>query len=362
MRWCLRFKYLKCKRALNVIVLFLLSLLITTAVFDHLRARPQRHKTHPGEFLRNNKPSNYTYCNFKHGLPEELAFEESDLEGTPEMGLSSRYKVLYNVLEATRQNSSSVTYSTHATVEFLDYISEIARSWDGPVSLAIFVPDSDAVPVISTLNVLCYCQPDMGKVSVHFVFPAELPPRLDSGVAKPNNCSGVASNSSSVREAEGLIYPVNVCRNVAREAAVTRFVLVADVQLIPSKGLAFKFLEMVASIDLNRRPSKVFVLPLFEVEEGENIPANKEELISMVRDERAVYFHRHVCSHCQKFPGIERWLETTDSGKVTVSIRAALNNFFIDDGCVLAFRVRYQRTSFPSLGTHLYWYKKGAIL
>lgn len=47
-----------------------------------------------------------------------------------------------------------------------------------------------------------------------------------------------------------LLYPVNVGRNVARDAAMTNFILASDIELYPNPGLARKFLEMTARNDL----------------------------------------------------------------------------------------------------------------
>lgn len=40
-------------------------------------------------------------------------------------------------------------------------------------------------------------------------------------------------------------YPINVGRNLARQAALTHFVLASDIELYPSLGLAEQFLAMV---------------------------------------------------------------------------------------------------------------------
>ena len=41
----------------------------------------------------------------------------------------------------------------------------------------------------------------------------------------------------SYRSANGLTYPVNVGRNIARESATSHFVFASDVELYPSPGM-----------------------------------------------------------------------------------------------------------------------------
>lgn len=206
----------------------------------------------PGEFLRHKVPNNESYCFFKYGLPEELVYEEDELEYPPEKGTDSTYRVLYNVIEAkTNPNSSlPITYATHITADFTNYLAEIARSWEGPISVAAFVPDADAEIVGKQLLHLCYCLEEMSKVSVHFVFPANETPYylpMSPSAVDPADCAiSDVSKLESYRALRDLQYPVNVCRNVAKNAVTAHFVLVSDVQLIPSEKLASKFVKMVA--------------------------------------------------------------------------------------------------------------------
>lgn len=116
------------------------------------------------------------------------------------------------------------------------------------------------------------------------------------------------------RKHAGMIYPINVARNIARNLAITSRVLVSDIELLPSDKLASGFLKMI-----NDRPVKlglVFVLPVFEIEETEIIPINKMELLKLAHNELAIYFHKYICIHCQKFPGLTRWMLRTDRGEV----------------------------------------------
>lgn len=118
---------------------------------------------------------------------------------------------------------------------------------------------------------------------------------------------------------EAVMYPINVCRNAARTAAVTEYVMVSDIQLIPSAGLAEKFMKMVADYKImDNCDRQVFVLPIFEVESTEDIPTNKKELIELIRQQKAVYFHKNICRHCQKFPGIEAWLLSDPGNEIKV--------------------------------------------
>lgn len=65
-----------------------------------------------------------------------------------------------------------------------------------------------------------------------------------------------------------LLYPVNVGRNIARESALTHFVLASDIELYPSTFLSERFLNMIArnKPPLNNGRRKIFTLNIFEVD------------------------------------------------------------------------------------------------
>lgn len=284
----------------------------------------------PGAYLATKTP-NESYCNFQYGLPEELLYEDGDLLFPIEEKYNSTYRILKNVIEAKSSNSvPEVTYATHATTDFLNYVAELiryiiiklkknknnlwkcCRFWEGPISVAAFVPDYDADLAIRQLAQLCFCSPEMSRVSVHFVFPLKSPPYLQNH-PEPLTCNlPDSSKLSTFRLNKELMFPINICRNIARNYSQTEFVMVSDIQLIPSKELASKFVKMVRSTNAIKphSPSRVFVVPVFEIEIYDIIPKTKDELLMMVKKEKAVYFHKYICSHCQKFPGIQTWLES----------------------------------------------------
>lgn len=63
---------------------------------------------------------------------------------------------------------------------------------------------------------------------------------------------------------------------------------------------------------------RIFVIPIFEVENTEDIPLNKRQLISLMNQNRSVYFHQLTCTTCQKFPGLDQWKETNPGNVIKV--------------------------------------------
>lgn len=318
---------------------------------------PNRTNFVPGQFLKGVFPKNESYCHFSYGTPERFNWTDKYMAFSPELGELGPYRVIYNIIKVSDTKASNgpvtdfgVTYCTHATPEFLYHVVEIVRRWDGPVSLAVYAPCTDAGFSLGVMHQLCHCLPEMSKLSVHLIFPITHPPVFTSTALPSSNvlkyptftdCSApealISGKFKTFRQREGLAYPVNVGRNVARNAAQTSHVLVSDVELLPSRDLVPAFISMLsrfqnqhaeghsADIDLSpplpimqepRMKNFVFVLPVFEVDEKEsNVPSTKEELLELYTQNKAVYFHRWVCLHCQRFPGLQRWLQQKPSAE-----------------------------------------------
>lgn len=188
-------------------------------------------------------------------MPEEVA-------GSPELGDKGPYRVVYNVVlgKAFNDTREAVTFATHATLEYTVHIAEIARAWDGPVSVACYLPGSDVIRALKALETLCACEPAMKNVSVHVVFHAEHPLNASSADRNASEaCTVPPSWLHSSRWGLQLPYPVNVARNVARQAVRTEFLLVADIELFPSAGLATGFLEMLRRLPRRRAGDHSFL-------------------------------------------------------------------------------------------------------
>lgn len=207
------------------------------------------------------------------------------------------YWVLYNYLAATRifHCWQSITYTSHADFTFLDNLETLLERWQGPISLALHAPGSDLEPTLDTIRYLHHCSssPISEFVTFHIYFPrGHLPKRIppaDKVLNERYNCSlsppweTILANTIYKAQRK-LLYPVNVGRNIARESAVTHYILPSDIELYPSPGVIPDFLEMIKRQDpplLHKQP-KVFPLSIFELESDMNLPDNKSDLVSCI--------------------------------------------------------------------------------
>ncbi|KAH1019994.1 hypothetical protein HUJ04_009728 [Dendroctonus ponderosae] len=278
----------------------------------------------PGEFSKYLKPkASGSYCKMNFGLPTQLAYAKNNISGTPELKESSEFRILYNVIESQLGDEDpGVTYVTQLTKEFVLYLAEIVRYWEGAVSVAVYIPDGNPKDILQSILHFCYCIPQMSRLSLHLVFKKDSEPSFYLSKPMPpqtceaNELTRTSINSNSSRDTKPHDptnwYPINVCRNAAREAAKTDFVLVSDIELMPSKGLASRFIDMTESYKCEAPNCKkrIFVVPVFEVDSKEDLPRNKRQLVNLMRDHKAVYFHQLTCVHCQKFPGLDQWKES----------------------------------------------------
>ncbi|XP_053692553.1 beta-1,4-glucuronyltransferase 1-like [Sabethes cyaneus] len=255
-----------------------------------------------------------------------------------------KYWVLENILTPSEmqigirqprrpvQCYETITYTTHGDYRFLDNIVPLLERWDGPLSLALYAPGHEIERAIDGLRWLMFCHRQSYLVeewlSVHLYFDSDRMPPMPiqyyrDRVYQPiDDCprpyfeDPVDPTQPSLRQAgyndsSDHIYPVNVGRNIAREAATTHFVLASDIELYPNPDFIEMFLQMIAQSaywHTLAEPS-VYVLPIFEVPETATVPEKKFELLQMLNEGEAIKFHEKICERCHTVPGYESWLK-----------------------------------------------------
>ncbi|XP_035908995.1 beta-1,4-glucuronyltransferase 1 [Anopheles stephensi] len=258
-----------------------------------------------------------------------------DRDYEPYIGQRGDFWVLRNYIRAEHGDlrcHETITYTTHADYTFLDNLVPLLERWNAPVSLALHAPGTDFVPTINSIKYLRDCVPESHLVrqfvTFHIYFSSKhipkLVPKHNQVLDTPYNCSLAipyfnVSAAQLYKTQKKLLYPVNVGRNIARDAAMTHFLLASDIELYPNPGLVHKFLEMIARNEpvLQRKNPRVFPLPIFEVDNNSPVPRDKAELQELLRTGKAIPFHKRVCSSCHGVPKSKEWIaanETDDLG------------------------------------------------
>ncbi|RXG53132.1 Beta-1,4-glucuronyltransferase 1 [Armadillidium vulgare] len=105
------------------------------------------------------------------------------------------------------------------------------------------------------------------------------------------------------RKENGLLYPINLARNVARSNTETYFNFPCDIELYPSINIIPGFMKMLQKPDASKtRRKRVYVLPVFETAANAKTPKTKPELFDLIYQKKASMFHSDICRVCHDPP------------------------------------------------------------
>ncbi|XP_044260774.1 beta-1,4-glucuronyltransferase 1-like [Tribolium madens] len=232
-----------------------------------------------------------------------------------------KFFVLSNYVVASNRFKchESITVTTQGDFTFIENLLPLVERWEGPISVALYAPGTDFQRTLDSIRYLRDCTNKLIRkfVTFHIFFDMDHTPETVSWPVEAFDCeqNPPFREISTYKNEKGLVYPINVGRNVAREMATTHFVLALDIELLPNPGFIPKFLDMIARDEppLDRPYPRVFPLPVFEVKSGEKIPENKTQLREMLDKNLAVYFHKEICYSCHKIPKFEKWKQLNES-------------------------------------------------
>ncbi|CAG2164326.1 unnamed protein product [Oppiella nova] len=238
-----------------------------------------------------------------------------------------------------RHDISLVSQSSVSQMHNLDLLS---HRWHGLASIAVFALSQDIPLAIEMILLLRRCYPSIRRnTSFHLVYPLVVPkpaigattlsPRLSIDIiSKEENCHRMQSllNSIAVNAVNyghsGVAYPNNLLRNVGRRNALTDYVFVVDIDLVPNDGLYEQFLDFAQQnklfSDEHKKDKVVYVVPAYEVNtlstvesnskletRNQLIPKDKPDLLQMIQTMNARPFYIEMCWKCQKYTDYENW-------------------------------------------------------
>nr|XP_002132013.1 beta-1,4-glucuronyltransferase 1 isoform X1 [Ciona intestinalis]XP_026689658.1 beta-1,4-glucuronyltransferase 1 isoform X1 [Ciona intestinalis] len=241
--------------------------------------------------------------------------------------IRGEYRVVYNfkshlnTSEKLLQND--VTLVTQCSVNNLYHLIETLQLWKGPISVALFVPGSSIIHAELAIKFIKQCFP-LRKVQFHLVYPEHHTPTFDGnnleiwvGLLFANDrlrCKDLFETLSSIEGENyatwGIPYPQNTLRNVAKLAVQTEYLIVLDIDVMPSYGLRENFLEKVLR---NRGRNKTaetkiaYIPPAFELKINEQMPENKALLLTAWKSNQIRPFHYETCPSCHKPARYDEW-------------------------------------------------------
>ncbi|KAL7642857.1 UNVERIFIED_CONTAM: hypothetical protein RMT77_006145 [Armadillidium vulgare] len=224
------------------------------------------------------------------------------------------YWVLQNYIKASKsfRCNESITFSTTGELGLLNNLVQITSRWQGPVSVAVYAPGDSFEKTLETIFHLRECSSNDVKMLVTFhVFfdfqhiPEKVPKRHQLLKYKID-CSKIISDLDvrhPYRKKNGLSYPINLARNVAKSSTSTFFTFPCDIEQYPSVNIISDFLKMLQMPDIfNTWQKRVHVIPVFEVKENEVLPMTKSELLISLKEKKAFQF--------PKIPNYSKWVNS----------------------------------------------------
>ncbi|XP_029469553.1 beta-1,4-glucuronyltransferase 1 [Rhinatrema bivittatum] len=286
---------------------------------------------------------------------------------------SGQYRLYRNLVRAASQaeedappqQQRELVLATHATLNNLHYLRGLVERWRGPLSLALFAPSPEEVR-LATLAIYALttlCMPVRELVSFHLVCHsgdlASFPELEDRGeFARLRSCAeafGKVANTSATQRnyalGTNISYPNNLLRNVARMAAAARFVLVTDMDMLPSEGLRPAFLALAAG----RREEPggeqaVFAVPAFEIRHARKVPVDKAELLQLYQVGEIRPFYEELCPRCQAPTNYSHWLNLPAEPSLRIAYTVAWKDpwepFYIGPRSVPAYDERFKQYGF----------------
>ncbi|XP_058819198.1 beta-1,4-glucuronyltransferase 1-like [Topomyia yanbarensis] len=303
-----------------VLPLVAVSFVLFCAV-GYLSSQPTYHVY--GRHSNQHSPITQQYVN-QSQLMEQLRslYDCKSVDDSYRIEQRGNFWVLKNFITPDREQPlrcyETITYTTHADYRFLENIVPLLERWQAPISIAVYAPGEEFDLAIEALRFHMFCHRQSYLMeeyaSVHLYFDFDRMPSKPIDyyrnlTFKPYNCPVNSEGSPEPDRTSNREYPVNVGRNIARDAAQTHFVLASDIELYPNPGFIEMFQRMIANpvYRYTLQTPSVYVLPIFEVAETSTVPEDKIELLRMMKHGDAIKFHEKICEQCHTVPNYEEW-------------------------------------------------------
>ncbi|CAD5223975.1 unnamed protein product [Bursaphelenchus okinawaensis] len=235
---------------------------------------------------------------------------------------------------------SSITLVTHTAIEFIDYLDEHLKTWTGPISIAVIVPnpmhaynltghdDYGTEEAVNYAFTYSLAKLDMLKakqskqITMNLIYKKE--DKCHETLNVPlirlvENKEFVTDRYNLIRRFAG--YPANYLRNMARYGSKTNLIFQTDIENIPSEDFEQSLRPLANELLVSAQRKSLLIVPEFETTLGLDIPRNKPQLQQMYASGDVIesYTRRfHSANH--RLPYIRQWMESNDSAIIPFKI------------------------------------------
>ena len=215
------------------------------------------------------------------------------------------YLLAYNY---TSSDPHDVALVGHLNLKRFHLVEKVSRHWDGPMSLAIHVADSEVekvIDLVSKSEILSLRK----NIAYHLLFKI------------------------------GPCYPINPMRIMGHKFAAMPYVFFNDMDFIPSYGLYNNLKDIIKNIDDMEKTA--LVVPAFETSHKDfNYPRNKQEMVSFMQRKLVKQFHNGwPQGHAPTNYTI--WAHNTTTCPYTVPWQQDFEPYIVAKASVLPFDARF---------------------
>lgn len=256
---------------------------------------------------------------------------------------SGQYRVYKNLIKSDFTNnlkpgsepsSNLLALATHTTINNLHHLESLLERWQNPLSVAIFAHGQDVKFATALVYALSFfCPHIQALVDFHLVClsgeTASFPDQDREHFAGLEDCASVFSRLESHQDkfqnyaiSGNISYPNNLLRNVARGGSESAYVLVIDMDMMPSADLHQQFVSMLMKRELES--DEVFVLPAFEIRHARKMPSSKAELVQLYQVGEVRPFYDELCPRCQAPTNYSQWVNSHVRGADSLEVAYTL--------------------------------------
>ncbi|KAF2367103.1 hypothetical protein FHG87_002158, partial [Trinorchestia longiramus] len=213
----------------------------------------------------------------------------------------------------------NVCLSSQCSVNLLFWVAEQVKTWNGPMSIAVFVPDMDFIVAKLMIQYMRTCFPAVrDRVSFHFVYPGILPPISNTSKLLEYDCTRpepvndelvkIFRSKELLNILEKSRYPQNLLRNIARQSCPNPFCFTPDIDMLSIPRMSDQLNDFLSGRGIYTCNKCAYVIPTYEISvRATKNPENKQELLKLRKKNYAQEFHIKVFKNNQANSNLTYW-------------------------------------------------------